>query len=149
MSSATNAGGLYWTDIDADVINNGGVMCNMLPTKNGADAWESSTPCIMQGDFSATRKGVRIYCHESNIASFKAAYAGLQIAYKLATPITLTLTPSMLKLLEGYNYITADGEMSMVYIPESILPTAPTTDGTYRLICTVANGVPTFSWVAN
>lgn len=94
-------------------------------------------------------------------ATFKTAMSGVQLCYELATPITLTLTPSMLKLLEGYNYITADGDMQLVYIPESVLdeakayakaytdnkvPDAPTTDGTYRLTCTVTDGVPTFSW---
>ena len=29
------------------------------------------------------------------------------------------------------------------------LPSAPTSDGTYRLVCTVADGVATYSWTAN
>lgn len=75
----------------------------------------------------------------------------LQICYKRATPTEITVSPATLELLKGYNYITGDGEMSMVYIPESILglPTPPTADGTYKLICTVSGGVPVFSWAAN
>lgn len=85
----------------------------------------------------------------TSASDLKTALSGQTVVYDRATPTTLQLTPSMLKLLEGYNYITADGEMQLVYIPESVLPTAPTTDGTYKLICTVSNGVPTFSWAAN
>ena len=85
----------------------------------------------------------------SDATAFKNAVNGVQFCFELATPIELTLTPSMLNLLEGYNYITGDGEMSVVYIPESVLPTAPTTDGTYKLICTVTNGQPSFSWVSD
>lgn len=61
-----------------------------------------------------------------DLSEFKTWLASnpVQICYKLATPITLTLTPSMLKLLEGYNYITADGDMQLVYIPESVLEEA-------------------------
>lgn len=33
-------------------------------------------------------------------------------------------------------------------ILKMILPAAPTTDGTYDLVCTVSSGTPTFSWVA-
>ena len=42
------------------------------------------------------------------------------MCYELATPIELTLTPANLTLLKGYNYITGDGNIDLVYIPESI-----------------------------
>lgn len=29
------------------------------------------------------------------------------------------------------------------------IPTAPESDGVYRLVCTVVSGTPTYSWVAN
>ena len=125
-----------------------------------------ATPANTTELFSATRKDVRIgFANDTpNIlrVSFPLSMGidtkekadayisnGLQYCYPLATPPELTLTPAQLELLKGYNYITGDGEMSMVYIPESILPTAPTTDGTYRLICTVTDGKPSFSWAAN
>lgn len=85
----------------------------------------------------------------SDATAFATAMDGVQLVYELATPIELELDYATLELLKGYNYITADGDMDIVYIPESVLPTAPTTDGTYKLICTVSNGVPTFSWAAN
>ena len=85
------------------------------------------------------------------IEQARALFANAHVCLALGSPIELTLTPSMLKLLEGYNYITGDGEMSMVYIPESVLgmPTPPTADGNYKLRCTVTNGQPSFSWVSD
>ena len=36
--------------------------------------------------------------------------AGAQVVYTLANPVTSTLTPSQLALLEGYNILTTDGD---------------------------------------
>lgn len=44
----------------------------------------------------------------------------IQLYYELATPTTVQLTPAQLKLLKGYNYITGDGIIDLVYVPESI-----------------------------
>lgn len=44
----------------------------------------------------------------------------LQVCYELATPTTIQLTPAQLELLKGYNYITGDGIIDLVYVPESI-----------------------------
>ena len=41
--------------------------------------------------------------------------------YELATPTELTLTPSELQLLKGYNYITADGNMEISIVPEDVI----------------------------
>lgn len=92
--------------------------------------------------------GINIYDSTSGTDpnAFKTVRTGQTICYPLATPIELTLTPAVLNLLKGYNYITGDGDMSIMYVPESILPTPPTTDGTYKLICTVSDGVLAFSW---
>ena len=81
-------------------------------------------------------------------ASGTTPTTGAEVAYKLATPTELTLTPQQLTLLKGYNYISADGVMDITFVAKN-LPSTPTTDGTYKLIVTVANGVPSFSWVAN
>ena len=81
-------------------------------------------------------------------ASGTSPTTGAEVAYKLATPTELTLTPQQLTLLKGYNYISADGVMDITFVAKN-LPSTPTTDGTYKLIVTVANGVPSFSWVAN
>ena len=88
------------------------------------------------------------YNTSSSATDFKTAMDGVTLAYELATPTELTLTPQQLTLLKGYNYISADGVMDITFVAKN-LPSTPTTDGTYKLIVTVANGVPTFSWVAN
>ena len=84
----------------------------------------------------------------TDASALATALSGQTVCFDLATPTELTLTPAELQLLKGYNYITGDGDMEIIYIPESVLPPAPTTDGTYTLTCTVADGVPVFSWVA-
>ena len=93
----------------------------------------------------------RLYVKDTDYTdatAFKTARTGQTICYELATPTELTLTSQQLTLLKGYNYISADGVMDITFVAKN-LPSTPTTDGTYKLIVTVANGVPTFSWVAN
>lgn len=87
-----------------------------MPVNNGEIAFRSS----------ATPQWLMVVSDKATITDFNNELNAnpLQVCYKLATPIELTLTPSMLKLLEGYNYITADGEMQLVYIPESVLEEA-------------------------
>ena len=46
------------------------------------------------------------------------------------------------KLLLGQN-----GEFSPIDATGIILPTAPSSDGTYILQCVISNGTPTYSWV--
>lgn len=41
----------------------------------------------------------------------------------------------------------ANGKTLTQYLSE-VLPTAPSTDGNYKLVCSVSNGVATYSWVA-
>ena len=38
---------------------------------------------------------------------------GAEVAYKLATPTELTLTPAQLTMLKGYNYLSGDGEITI------------------------------------
>lgn len=98
---------------------------------------------------------------------------GAQVVYTLAEPLTVQLTPQQIQLLKGTNTITAStGQISVTVngvsgaigavqtqanatdealadlaadIAEQ-LPTAPTTDGSYVLTVTVADGTPTYSW---
>lgn len=130
-------------DVPPDIIS------DVLKTVSSTSIYSGTETCVV----SANDIGgvVLRYMGADTVEKAQTALnnSPVQICYELATPIELTLTPAVLELLKGYNYITGDGEMQLVYIPESILPTAPTTDGTYRLICTVSNGVPSFSWAAN
>ena len=56
----------------------------------------------------------------ATLSAFQTAIANTQLCYDLATPTELTLTPNNLTLLKGYNYITADGQIDLTYVPESI-----------------------------
>ena len=46
-------------------------------------------------------------------ASGTTPTTGAEVAYKLATPTELTLTPAELQMLKGYNYITGDGVITI------------------------------------
>ena len=39
----------------------------------------------------------------------------VEMAYELATPFTIQLTPAQLRLHKGYNYVTADGDITISY----------------------------------
>ena len=61
--------------------------------------------------------------YDANVQTVNELYSifeNAQVCYELATPIELTLSPANLTLLKGYNYITGDGNIDLVYIPESI-----------------------------
>lgn len=45
--------------------------------------------------------------------------------------------------------VTEEKVSSGVRAKLSAIPSAPESDGTYRLVCTVTSGTPTYSWVAN
>lgn len=56
----------------------------------------------------------------TSASAFKTAMASQQIVYPLATPITIPLTPTQLKLLKGYNYITSNGTtIHLTYQPDN------------------------------
>ena len=79
------------------------------------DVWDTSTDYIVAGHTGTNA----IYVKDSrytDAASFKSAMSGVQLAYELATPITLTLTPQEIKTLLGNNNIWADaGESTVIY----------------------------------
>lgn len=57
------------------------------------------------------------------VASWKTYLASnnLQVAYELATPTELTLTPAELELLKGYNYINTNGtNIELTYQPDTL-----------------------------
>lgn len=90
---------------------------------------------------------------------------GAQLLYKLATPLTIQLTPTQIQMLENTNNISTDGtNITLKYQPNNVigeckvytdeqcakvLPPLPTTDGTYHLSCEVTSGVGVLSWVSD
>lgn len=59
---------------------------------------------------------------EGTAAEFKTAMDGKQLLYELATPITTTLTPAQLSLLQGENNVSAtSGPITLTYAPDNVL----------------------------
>ena len=91
---------------------------------------------------------------KSGVAFFptiSAYMASTGVFYGLAKAAGANLNGSS----AGETAPAADGSTAGVYpadaiqaILKMILPAAPTTDGSYDLVCTVSDGTPTFSWVA-
>lgn len=56
----------------------------------------------------------------SDASTFKTAMDGVQLAYELAEPFTIQLTPQELKLLKQYNNLTTNGTtINLDYIPDN------------------------------
>lgn len=51
----------------------------------------------------------------SDASDFKTAVSGVQLVYKLATPTTVQLTPTEVKTLLGYNNISSNGTVEVIY----------------------------------
>ena len=79
-------------------------------------AWSDSS--ATSGCLAVNTTGV-ISCINSSysdVASFKAGNAGVQLAYELATPLTFALTADQVKTLLGTNIISSDaGTVSVKY----------------------------------
>lgn len=106
VNTNTSTGGLHWTDVMISAITDTEVICNKIKTVPSTQGWSSTTPCIQEGAITATQYSVRIYCAESNITDFRTTYSGLQIVYKLPTPLTIQLTPQQIETLIGQNNIS-------------------------------------------
>ena len=152
----------------------GNVLCSVAITVNANDQYngthKTSIAINVAGQVILSFEGI------TTDADFRDKLDQLtpQIVYELATPIELQLTPAQLELLKGYNYVTSDGvTISLTYQPdnlladaknytdavasglntridvlESVIPDAPTTDGTYVLTCTVASVEASYRWEA-
>lgn len=58
----------------------------------------------------------------SDATAFKTAMDGVQLLYKLATPITTQLTAQQLRLLQGENELSTNGSsMSFSYQPDNLI----------------------------
>ncbi|MBP3850960.1 MAG: hypothetical protein J6D36_00255 [Erysipelotrichaceae bacterium] len=114
--------------------------------------------------YNGDRDG-KVFIHDNrytDATDLATALNGMNLVYPIATPTTIQLTPQQIQLLKGQNTLTAStGQISVTVngvsgaigaVQEQVnelvkqLPNAPTTDGTYNLQVTVADGVPTYSW---
>ena len=99
------------------------MICSIYKTVDATEM-ASSDKCIRG---SEVNNGVIVKdTSYSDAATFKTAMSGVQLCYELSTPTTVQLTPALLTLLKGYNYITADGVIEFDYVPESIIDEAET-----------------------
>ena len=101
--------------------------------------------------------------------TFKTAMSGVMLAYELATPFDIDLTPQQIEALIGINNVWHDGNGNTevkylnsnaedtVNVAKSVIeqtnlsdladiPNPPTTDGNYRLKVTILSGKATYSW---
>ena len=51
--------------------------------------------------------------------------------------------------IKGTDYWTAEDKAEIVEEAAAPIPDAPTSDGTYKLRCTVSGGTATYSWVTD
>ena len=96
-------------------------ICNMLPFGG-----YGGSSIFVDGNFyqTSTTTSADLYIQDSRYTSkesFVSAYSGCMICYELATPIELQLTPAELELLQGYNYISADGNINISLVPENVI----------------------------
>ena len=105
VSSSTTTGGLHWMILAVANIAVPSTLetispriCTHYVTKNGGDAWSSSTPCISTAyNDTYNGKSIRIYDVYSSVSAWNAylaaqAAAGtpVTIVYELAAPETET-----------------------------------------------------------
>lgn len=87
-------------------------ICNMLPVENSY-GWNAPYPSAQVGGVAGR---IRVYGSFSTLAEFREQFAGLQICYPLATPITYQLTPQEVTTLLGNNTFTCDaGQITLSY----------------------------------
>jgi hypothetical protein len=118
ISSGMSAGGLHWADFNTtNITTNGTSLCSILGIRaDGGPGWASAVPCY------ALTEGVRVrvYCEEGTLADFRSKYAGLQVCYPLATPLTYQLTPTQIALILGQNNVWSDSNeaVTLTYVIE-------------------------------
>lgn len=99
--------------------------------------------------------------YDSTGVQFKAAMSGVMLNYELETPIEIDISDLLsddnLIAVESGGTVTFPNQLGDDYrlpVPSDvdytidIAPDTPSTDGTYTLQCTVADGVATYSWVS-
>lgn len=95
---------------------------NVRPMTNGASGLNSSDTYGNYDCFISTSHGANWIAGRRGISTVEdwktwLASNPIQVCYKLATPTTLQLTPTMLEMLKGYNRVTIEsGSIELGYI---------------------------------
>jgi hypothetical protein len=123
ISWTYNGTNFVTTDITGGVAKTGKTcMCSCYDAVNNVPY---STDTIADNSICmSTVTAERVYVHDSaytDAGAFKTARTGQTICYELAAPIELTLTPTELQMLKGYNRVTIEsGSIEIEYIAKAI-----------------------------
>ena len=101
--------------------------CNELSVINNTYAWGTITDndyviCVTIEPGNSVRLAVVVKATESNLSTFKTWLSNhpLQVCYELATPTTISFTPTDVELLEGTNVVSTNGEKVAVTYGRSL-----------------------------
>ena len=121
LNVGTNAERFVATDIPIKVVTtsqstiNGNLLCSIYEEKPWTTLSQSGQDKFMCFNYSGGAFAIRDTTYTS-VADFKAAMAGVQLCYELATPNPLTTTPTPLTLYKGDNVVSSDGDMELTYV---------------------------------
>lgn len=109
------------------------ILCSAYPIDTATHVYNH----VIAGSVALGANG-RLYCYDpsySTSADFKAAMSGVQLCYKLISPITYTLTPVEVLTMLGANTIYADtGGTSVIYRADPTLYADRRSNSTRSLI---------------
>jgi hypothetical protein len=117
----STANSLAWIEVNGAFItddvtqHNVYTLNNMFEDKSWVDKSNSGSVGLVYGNSRVYVK----YSGITSVADAKALFASnpLQVCYELAEPIELTLTPTEVQMLKGYNRVTIDnGSIELGYI---------------------------------
>lgn len=109
-----------------------GIASACKPAQQGIN-WVNTTDATIGYWYAAQALRIKDGAADQSLDGYRARYNGMQVVYKLATPIEVDLTPQAIKTLKGTNNIWADaGSMEVEYVADTKLYiqrlTAPTED---------------------
>lgn len=139
--------GIFYANYSAKAYG----LVNMICSKYQTSASASVDDKKIYGRTDSSRFYVKDTAY-SDAATFRAAVTGQTICFELATPTTETADPftnPQVCYKGGTEEFIADNVVPVgqtTYYPLTLKDTMPTSNGTYTLSLTVADGKPTLSW---
>ena len=96
--------------------------CNELALDTPTNTYDSATDYTISTDKDNSRISIVVNSTVNTVALLRAwlAQNPVQFCYELATPETITLTPTDVELLEGTNVVTTNGEKVAVTYGRSL-----------------------------
>lgn len=155
-----DTGFIYRTELN-DIVPSSPAVCDKYALQiNGTFAWETTK----KGMFGVNAQYIIFADEYEDAAAFKAAVSGTYLVYLTQTPTTESATPYQSPQIcdpDGTEQYVTDGipvghetqypanlkgeiERVMVQVPKP-----PTSNGTYKLTCTVSSGGASYEWAAD